>query len=67
MSMVNSELLSEKENYIMQLLGAAWNEYVLLPELHPMERVEMCGLIHRCQEKVMSRPVLRDLCKKAGT
>jgi hypothetical protein len=60
----DSKLLSEEENRVLQLLGAAWNEFVQLPLLHPQERDEMCGLIHRCQEKVMARPVLAELNKR---
>jgi hypothetical protein len=60
----DATLLTDAENHVLQLLGAAWNEFAQLPLLHPQERDEMCGLIHRCQEKVMARPVLAELNKK---
>lgn len=41
--------LSADEQRVAQMLGDAWNQYLLLPIEHPCERDEFCRAIHACQ------------------
>lgn len=56
-----SHLLTQEEAEILNILGDVFNKFLNLPKLHPNLSREFCAAIHSCQEKVMMRPVLREI------
>ncbi|EKN6414450.1 hypothetical protein DVQ15_08910 [Yersinia enterocolitica] len=54
------------EQRIAQMLGDAWNQYLLLPIEHPSERAEFCRAIHDCQRIILARPAIRGLAEKGS-
>jgi hypothetical protein len=55
--------MTEAERRLVEALSDVWNQFVALPEQHPMDRQEFCSGVHRLQEKVAARPALRELNK----
>lgn len=52
-------LLTAKEQEVADALGLAYNLFIKLPVLHDWDYHEFCEAIHRAQNIVLSRPVLR--------
>ena len=48
---------TEGEALVVQKLAEAWNAFLELGSYHPDDFAEFRSAIHRCQEKVMCRPV----------
>ena len=46
---------------ITEMLGRVWNEYLMLPVEHPMDRDEFCRAIHVCQDMVLARSGRREI------
>ena len=53
--------LTDQEATVVQMLAAAWNEYLKLPIEHSMDRQEFCTAVHRCQDMVLARSGRREL------
>lgn len=49
--------ITPEERNVIDKLAEAFNAFVKLPILHPMEREEFCHAIHAAQTIVMARPV----------
>lgn len=47
--------MSEQERKIVEMLGEAWNAYLLLPVEHPNDHAEMMRAIHAAQALVLMR------------
>lgn len=47
--------MTKEEREVVLLLARAWDAFMMLPEDHPMDKQEMCTIIHRAQEKVLAR------------
>lgn len=58
---MNSNLreLTLNERTVLDILAQAWNQFVELPVIHPQDQVEFMQAIHRAQNIVMSRVVMR--------
>lgn len=54
-------ILTEQEQKVIDLLAITWNEFLKLPEQHPMHHQEFASIIHEAQRVIMSRPVARAL------
>jgi len=53
------EGLTADERIVLEILAQAWNQFVELPVIHPQDQVEFMQAIHRAQNIVMSRVVMR--------
>lgn len=53
--------ITEAESALVRALGEVWNDFLKLPQEHPMDRTEFCSAIHQCQEKILSRTARRQL------
>jgi hypothetical protein len=53
--------ITDDEIRITEMLGRVWNEYLVLPVEHPMDRDEFCRAIHACQDMVLSRSGRREM------
>lgn len=53
--------ITAKEKEIAELLGEAWNKFLLLPKEHPMQDQEFCAAIHAAQDQVLMRVGRRSL------
>jgi hypothetical protein len=53
-----------REKQILNDLGALWNNYRELEELHGMEHQEFCHKIHDLQARVLMRPMIRETRKQ---
>lgn len=51
-------LLSQEEKEILLELGAIWNRYIKLDELHPNDKQDFLNAIHVCQNIIYARPVI---------
>jgi hypothetical protein len=58
--------VTEQEAKVVGLLAEAWNEFLKLPQEHPMAQQEFCTAIHECQDKVLARGGRREINSKAG-
>lgn len=58
--------VTEQEARVIGLLAEAWNEFLKLPQEHPMAQQEFCTAIHGCQDKVLARGGRRAINSKAG-
>ena len=54
-------MLTKQEKKLAIALGECWNMFCELPEEHPMECKEFCGVIHQAQAIVLCRPGAREL------
>ena len=52
--------LTRAERKIFYLLGAAWNAYLPLPELHPDDIHDFRFAIHAAQNIILARGAMRD-------
>ena len=52
-------MLSKQEKQVLDVLAAAWNQFLLLPEIHPSDRPEFLFSIHQAQNIVLSRPTVQ--------
>lgn len=57
-------VLTADEQGVAQMIGDAWNAYLLLPVEHPCDKEEFCRAIHACQNIILSRPAVRALSTK---
>lgn len=48
--------LTNQEKAVLHLLGQAWNELLMLPEIHPADRDEFLRAIHAAQNIILARP-----------
>jgi len=53
--------ITDDEIRITEMLGRAWDEYLMLPVEHPMDRDEFCRAIHVCQSMVLERSGRREM------
>lgn len=53
--------MTEKERSLIDCLAYVWNEYLKLPEDHPMVRQEFCMGIHVLQNIILARVGRREL------
>lgn len=51
--------LTSAEQKVIDASAALWNMIMELPEVHPMERPEICTAIHDIQSRILARPELR--------
>ncbi|WP_084581771.1 hypothetical protein [Sphingomonas azotifigens] len=56
-----AESLTVQERAVVDLLAAAWNAFLSLPEQHNDDVHEFRRIIHAGQEKVLARPAVRAL------
>jgi len=54
-----TEGLTVDERVVLETLAEAWNQFVELPVVHPQDQFEFMQAIHRAQNIVMSRVVMR--------
>lgn len=54
-------LLTPEENEVLLTLTDAWNKFVALPELHPVDNHEFMHAIHAAQTIIVARLYLRSL------
>lgn len=59
-------VLTEEERAVLDLLAAAYNEYVKLEVMHPWHQKEFMHAIHAAQHIVLARPGLRELARGDG-
>lgn len=55
----SASLLTPDEEALLMMLGAAYNRFVNLPEMHPSDRREFMYAIHQAQNIVLARPAWR--------
>jgi hypothetical protein len=51
-----SDKLLSPETVCLNTLADAWNQFLVLDELHEWDRTEFMHAIHACQHIVMARP-----------
>ena len=59
--------LTPDEHRVLELLAAAWNEFIKLPEEHPSDISEFIFGIHMAQNLILKRPALRSMEEEAAT
>jgi len=58
-----NNLLTDKEQKVINALVEAWNSYLELPEIHQDHFNEFRDIIHKGQYMIMARPVMIQLNK----
>jgi hypothetical protein len=48
--------LTDQEKRVVDALGNAWDEYALLPHIHPADVGEFVQAVHAAQNIVLARP-----------
>lgn len=51
--------LTAAEQKVVDMSMDLWNAICALPEVHPMEKQEICTAIHDIQTRILARPELR--------
>jgi hypothetical protein len=54
----------DKEFDMVNRLADIWNDYISLPELHPMHKLDIADAIHVIQRTILCREGLRKLKEK---
>lgn len=54
-----TEVLTEEEQEVLELLGEAWNKFIALDGSSSNSRKEFQSAIHRAQDLVLCRPTMR--------
>lgn len=48
-------MMTPPEREVVEALGEAWNKFLELDEIHPMDKGEFASAVHRAQNIVMAR------------
>jgi hypothetical protein len=51
--------LNSQEQVVLSLLGEAWNQFLMLAEIHPYDNTEFMSAIHHAQLIILARPAIR--------
>ncbi len=56
-------MMLDEEKKVFELLGKAFDEFILLPMLHHADLTDFVAAIHAAQNIILARPAMRELYK----